>query len=254
MRISFAKNKTHTWAWYTLTIKNIYGALAMQDKIHEYHYKRELYYPTIDMLVSFPVHFGLIDATISADGPFGIFADKEPNVTETIIGGECLLAVDWVGATKMGLDPMVSRYMQLAIQAFGKPDVELDGDASVYEPWRNVPKEIIDFWDTAEESYGFTNSVFSVLNHNFMSSAFRRKPMTRLLGLSSAILSPLGGVIYQKHSPLGARGVLQKARDQSGSSPARPANDVAAEAVANDPPREGEARSKASASTQGDPT
>lgn len=32
-RISFAKNKTHTWAFYTLTLKNIYGALAMQDKI-----------------------------------------------------------------------------------------------------------------------------------------------------------------------------------------------------------------------------
>ena len=206
VRISFAKNKTHTWAWYTLTIKNIYGALAMQDKIGEYHYKRELYYPTIDMLVDFPVHFGLIDAHTSADGPFGIFADRHPNATETILGSESLLAVDWVGAQKMGLDPMVSRYMQLAVQAFGKPQVELAGDGSVYDPWENVPKKIIDFWDSAEESYTFTNAVFSILNHDYMSPAFRRKPTTRLLGKLSAILSPLGGFVYKAHSHKGEGG------------------------------------------------
>ena len=175
-RISFAKNKTHTWAWYTLTIKNIYGALSKQDKIYHYHYAREIYYPTIDMLVSFPVHFGIIDAGVSADGPFGIFADKKPNPTDTIIGGRNLLAVDWVGAEKMGLDPMVSRYMQLAVQAFGKPKVKVLGDGSRYANWRNVPKAVIDFWDAAEESYSFTNTVFSLLNHDFMSKKFRRKP------------------------------------------------------------------------------
>jgi Domain of unknown function (DUF362) len=96
-RVSFAKNKTHTWAWYTLTIKNVYGALPLQDKLKEYHNRREIYDPTIDLLVEFPVHYGLIDAYWSADGPYGIFADKEPNMTQTIIGGENLLAVDWVG-------------------------------------------------------------------------------------------------------------------------------------------------------------
>ena len=59
-RISFAKNKTHTWAWYTLCLKNIYGVLPLQDKIREYHNKREIYYPTIDMMVAFPIHFGVI--------------------------------------------------------------------------------------------------------------------------------------------------------------------------------------------------
>ncbi len=224
VRISFAKNKTHTWAWYTLTLKNIYGALAEQNKIHEYHYKRELYYPTIDMLVSFPVHFGLIDASLSADGPFGIFADKEPNPTETILGGESLLAVDWVGAEKMGLDPMVSRYMQVAVQAFGKPKIALEGDGAKYDPWCNVPKELIDFWDAAEESYGFTNSVFSVLNHDYMSPAFRRKPMTRLIGALSRVFSPLGGLIYKEHSPVGPEGVLTRrraARAKDGSEPTR---------------------------------
>jgi uncharacterized protein (DUF362 family) len=195
-RISFAKNKTHTWAWYTLCIKNIYGALAMQDKLREYHQKREIYHPTIDMLVAFPVHFGIIDAFLGADGPFGIFADKQPNPTHTIIAGENILAVDCVGANKMGLDPMVSRYMQLAVQAFGQPCVDWVGDTSVYPGWRNVPKPLIEFWDHAEESYSFSNTLFALLNRDYMSQAFPRRPVSRLLRLAQRLFGRLGGIVY----------------------------------------------------------
>jgi len=198
VRISFAKNKTHTWAWYTLCIKNIYGALPMQDKIREYHYRREIYYPTIDLLVAFPVHFGFVDAHLSADGPFGIFADRNPNPTETVLGGANILAVDWAGAGKMGLDPMVSRYMQLAVQAFGRPRVDLQGDGSRYPDWQNVPKPLIDFWDHAEESYGFTNTVFSLMNREFMSDAFHPKPMTRFHRAVARLLAPLGGIVFKE--------------------------------------------------------
>jgi len=196
-RLSFAKNKTHTWAWYTLCIKNVYGTLPLQDKIHEYHYRREIYYPTIETLLAFPVHFAVIDAFVSADGPFGIFADKQPNPTRTIIAGEHLVAVDWVGARKMGLDPMVSRYMQLAVQAFGRPEVELEGDASVYSPWVNVPRALIELWDNAEECLTFTNTVFSALNHDYMSPAFPPRPRTRWLTWLSRLASPLGGLIFK---------------------------------------------------------
>jgi len=196
-RISFAKNKTHTWAWYTLCLKNIYGALPMQDKIHEYHYKREIYYPTIDMLVAFPVHFGIVDAFIGADGPFGIFADKDPNPTRTVIAGENIVAVDWVGASKMGLDPMVSRYMQLAVQVFGRPRIDLVGDASVYPNWCNVTRPLIEFWDNAEEHYSFTNTVFSLLNHDYVSPAFPRRPVSRLYRLVERLVAPLGGLVYR---------------------------------------------------------
>lgn len=195
-RISFAKNKTHTWAWYTLCIKNVYGALAMQDKLREYHQRREIYCATIDMLVAFPVHFGIIDAFTSADGPFGIFADKDPVPTRTLIAGENILAVDWVGASKMGLDPMQSRYMQLAVQAFGKPRVELVGDAAPYAGWRNVPRPLIEFWDQAEESYHFTNTLFAILNRGYMSPAFPRRPVTPWLRWAQRWLGRLGGVVY----------------------------------------------------------
>jgi uncharacterized protein (DUF362 family) len=196
-RISFAKNKTHTWAWYTLCLKNIYGVLPLQDKIREYHNKREIYYPAIDMLVAFPIHFGIIDAFVSADGPFGIFADKEPNPTRTILAGENIVAVDWVGASKMGLDPMVSRYMQLAVQVFGRPRVDVVGDASIYPDWCNVTRSVVELWDNAEECYSFTNTVFSLLGHEYVSPAFRRRPVSRLYRLAMRLFAPLGGLVYQ---------------------------------------------------------
>ncbi|MCX5919614.1 MAG: DUF362 domain-containing protein, partial [Deltaproteobacteria bacterium] len=65
-RIAFAKNKTHSYARYTLAIKVIYGALPMENKFLEYHHKRDIFSTTIEFLKRFPVHFGLIDAHISA--------------------------------------------------------------------------------------------------------------------------------------------------------------------------------------------
>jgi uncharacterized protein (DUF362 family) len=162
-RISFAKNKTHSYSCYTLTLKNIYGALPMKFKYKEYHCKRDIYHTTIEYLTAFPVHYGLVDGWLSADGPFGIFADPIPNETRTIIGGADLVAVDWVGATKMGIHPMVSPYMQLAVKAFGKPEIRFVGDATPYRPWLNVPSALpllthkgMDF------NYHFGNLLYSI--------------------------------------------------------------------------------------------
>jgi uncharacterized protein (DUF362 family) len=138
-RISFAKNKTHAYSYYTLTLKNIYGALPLANKFKEYHCGRDIYHTTIEYLTAFPVHFGLVDAHLSADGPFGVFADPAPNPTHTILGGADLVAVDWVAATKMGIDPRISPFMKLAVEAFGKPQIKLVGDANPYRPWLNVP-------------------------------------------------------------------------------------------------------------------
>ena len=123
-RISFAKNKTHTFSGYTLTLKNNYGTLPIQNKLKAYHTEREYDWPTIETLKqdNFPVDFGLIDATVSADGQFGVITDPEPNVTQRIIGGDNLVAVDWVGAKKMGLDPedvSIGRFHYLAVKALG---------------------------------------------------------------------------------------------------------------------------------------
>jgi uncharacterized protein (DUF362 family) len=138
-RISFAKNKTHFSCYYTLTIKNIYGTTPEQNKFREYHADREIDEVTMEMLNEFPVHFGIIDGIWSADGLLGIKEDYTPNHTKTIIAGANLIAVDWVGGMKMGLDPMKNRFVKLAIEYFEKPEFKCIGDDSVYKGWHNVP-------------------------------------------------------------------------------------------------------------------
>jgi len=183
-RVSFAKNKTHVFCNYTLTLKNVYGTLPMQDKLREYHTKREYDWPTIESLRCFPVHFGLIDAYLSGDGQFGVITDPCPNPTQTIIGGDNLMAVDWVGAKKMGLnpdDPMIGRFLPLAERAFGKPEVQCLGDLSVYPNWKNVSPIIIHALDLIEEAYGFSNWWFSVLTAHDARFPFGRKEWPTLV-------------------------------------------------------------------------
>jgi uncharacterized protein (DUF362 family) len=161
-RISFAKNKTHAYSYYTLTLKNIYGALPLANKFKEYHCDRDIYHTTIEYLSAYPAHFGLVDAYISADGPFGIFADMRPNETHTIIAGADLVAVDWVAATKMGIDPIISQYMRLAVKSFGKPEIRLVGDGNPYRPWLNVPVALTLFAHKGlDANYYFGNLIYT---------------------------------------------------------------------------------------------
>ena len=95
---------------HTDTQEHLRRATASQQ-VQGVPLQRDIYSTTIEYLSAFPVHYGLVDAYISADGPFGIFADAAPNATLTVIGGADLVAVDWVAATKMGIDPMISPYM-----------------------------------------------------------------------------------------------------------------------------------------------
>lgn len=162
-RISFAKNKTHAYSYYTLTLKNIYGALPLANKFKQYHCQRDIYHTTMEYLSAFPVHFGLVDAWSSADGPFGVFASPAPNETRTIIGGADLVAVDWVGASKMGIDPMLSKHMELAVSLFGKPEIDLIGDANPYRPWLNVPAVLTAAArEGMDAEYNFGNLLYSV--------------------------------------------------------------------------------------------
>jgi uncharacterized protein (DUF362 family) len=197
-RISFAKNKTHVFCHYTLTLKNIYGTLPMQNKLKEYHTKREYDWPTIETLKHFPVHFGLIDGIYSADGHFGVIVDAQPNHTKTIIGGENLMAVDWVGAKKMGLDPdlpRVGRFLPLAIEAFGKPEVRWVGDKSVYEPWQNVSEIFIQSLDIIEEACAFSDWWFSGLTAMDKYFAFKKRALPILI--LRRILMPFKRLLFK---------------------------------------------------------
>lgn len=197
-RVSFAKNKTHIFCDYTLTLKNIYGTLPLQNKLKEYHTKREYDWPTIETLKHFPVHFGIIDAFYSADGHFGVIADPKPNLTKTMIAGENLLAVDWVGARKMGLDPddpQIGRFLPLAVEAFGKPRIIWVGDQSEYEPWQNVSGVFIKSLDIIEEAYAFSNWWFAGLTA--MDDYFRFKWRAWPVRLLRIVLAPFKRLIFK---------------------------------------------------------
>jgi len=175
----------------------VYGTLPMQNKLKEYHTKREYDWPTIETLKHFPVHFGLIDAFESADGQFGVIADPKPNPTRTIIGGDNLIAVDWVGAKKMGLDPddpSVGRYLPLAVQAFGRPEIRWVGDTSTYPDWHNVSAIFTRSLDLIEEAYAFSNWSFSLLTA--MDPFFKFKKTAWVTLAVRKLLAPLKRLLY----------------------------------------------------------
>ena len=196
-RISFAKNKTHAYAYYTLTIKNIYGALPMENKFREYHHERDIFSTTIEFIRHFPVHFALIDAFKSADGPFGVFTDKHPNYTQTIIGSEDVVAADWIGAEKMGLDPMISDYMKLAVEAFGKPEIQLLGDKAVYPDWENVPDVFPPFlFKGMDKHYHFGNLIYSIFA--YMDPKFQYKNPDLAKKFLRLLAEPITDIYFQK--------------------------------------------------------
>ncbi len=195
-RISFAKNKTHAYACYTLTLKNIYGALPLPNKFKEYHCDRDIYHTTIEYLQKFPVDYGLIDAFLSADGPFGIFADSEPNPTNTIIGGSDLVAVDWIAATKMGIDPMISKYMQLAVQAFGKPEIELIGDPNPYFPWLNVPTIMTLFTHYGLDANHYFGNLLYMTGAYMDESHFKHKSKSEFIKAAREVVKPIQQAVF----------------------------------------------------------
>jgi len=196
-RISFAKNKTHTYAYYTLTLKNIYGALADEYKFKVFHHEYgDIYKPTIDYIKKLPVHFGFIDAIVSADGPFGIFADTYPQLTMTIIGGEDIVAVDWIGSGKMGIDPMLSRYMQEAVKVFGKPRIRIKGDGDLYRFWANIPRIADIGAHTMDKHYLFGYAIYYILSN--MDPAFPPKPTEyKLMNLMKKYSGPFSELVYK---------------------------------------------------------
>ena len=57
---------------------------------------------------------------------------------------------------------MISPYMKLAVQTFGKPEIRLFGDSNPYRPWLNVPVVLILFTHKGVDAdYHFGNLMYS---------------------------------------------------------------------------------------------
>jgi len=157
-RISFAKNKTHVYDYYTLNLKNIYGVTPEQDKMFHYHALKEWYGATFDILRCFPVHFGIIDAYWSADGFLGFKGTTNPKKTEIIVASKSIIAADMVGARMMGRDPRDSDLMTRCQDEWGTPSIEWVGNVDeeyIHKDWQNIdnftkteeyPAYLLDGW------------------------------------------------------------------------------------------------------------
>ena len=159
-RISFAKNKTHPAGTYTLTLKNIFGVTVCQNKYLDYHKHLEWDLCIVNMLDEFPVDFGIVDAIISSDGPFGFRGSKKPKLTNTIIAGQDCIAVDWVGAKKMGINPMRSRLMRKVVKKWGVPLYKVSGPEGGYKRWRK-PAFFLPLFDDIFEEWYTAHSFFT---------------------------------------------------------------------------------------------
>jgi uncharacterized protein (DUF362 family) len=170
-RISFAKNKTHLAAVYTLSMKNMFGTLPTQYKYEQYHKTFGWEYAVMDVLRNFPPDFAFIDAFWSSDGMNGCVLENLTK-TKTLIGGSNYIAVDWVGALKMGVDPMESPLMRMAVAQYGKPVYDVDGSLELYSPWKNAPMTVAKIM-LALEKTGIISFLYHLMFMRLMDPEFR---------------------------------------------------------------------------------
>ena len=92
-------------------------------------------------------------------------------------------------------DPKVGRYLPLAMEAFGRPEVLWIGETSVYEPWENVNEVVIQSLDIIEEAYAFSDWWFSALTA--MDPYFPLKKKGYFLLFLRKLLAPFKRIFYK---------------------------------------------------------
>jgi hypothetical protein len=114
-----------------------------------------------------------------------------------VIGSEDIVAADWIGAEKMGLDPMISDYMKQAVEAFGKPEIQLEGDRSLYPDWENVPDVFPPFlFKGIDRYYYFGNLFYSVFA--YMDPRFQYKDPSLAKRFLRLLATPITDLYFQK--------------------------------------------------------
>jgi len=143
IRIVFAKNRTDEEAGYALCLDALLGVLPLPDKTLHYRRRRHPGDVAAALLSVAPVHLALIDAITSTHGAGGR-RSPEPIETATLIASSDILLADYVGALKMGLDPVVSPILARLLRSHALPErYAVSGGLGAYPGWTNVPTPLL---------------------------------------------------------------------------------------------------------------
>ena len=179
-RISFAKFKTHVYGGYTLLIKNTYGCLPEEDKMWHYHRPTGCARPTIAQLKECPVHFGIVDGIIAADGWMGVKWDRAiPRRPGFILAGKNIGETERIACRVMNVDVARSLMTREAMD-FLAEETELDGEIRPLKNWWNVPGFIISGFPMTEKYYQYYRFQQTVTD-GIGTPPFKRKPVGLLL-------------------------------------------------------------------------
>lgn len=150
-RIVFARSRTHVEHSYALCLHTLLSVLPLNDRLFHYRQQQKPWDLCMELLQHTPIDFALIDAWQTADG-LGLSA-KHQQDTRSLIAGNNLLWVDWLGAVKMGLDPSASRLNAHALERMGLPtERQVEGDLSPWMGVRTVHPLVADSFRQALES------------------------------------------------------------------------------------------------------
>ncbi|MCP4138630.1 MAG: DUF362 domain-containing protein [bacterium] len=204
-RISFAKFKTHVYGGYTLLIKNTYGCLPEGNKMWHYHRATGCAKPTVEQLKICPVHFGIIDGIIAADGWLGVKWDRAiPRLPGFILAGRNIGETERIACRIMGVNVDQSQMTEAALDFLSEP-VELDGEIRPLKKWWNVPGFIVSGFPITEKYYRYYTFQQTVTD-GLGTFPFRRRP----LGIILTYLLIAPALIYAFHR---RHWIIRKFRD-----------------------------------------
>lgn len=128
--VSVPKLKTHRWARFTGSMKNLFGVIPgrrygwPKSLLHQ----KGVDFSIVDLVASVKPSFSVVDAVVAMEGE-GPLSGNAIN-SGLIVFGEDLAAVDSICARTMSIDPELVMYMQLAEQVIGNTqlaDIEVIG-------------------------------------------------------------------------------------------------------------------------------
>jgi hypothetical protein len=92
---------------------------------------------------------------------------------------------------------MVSDYMKLAVEAFGKPRIEMIGDRTIYPNWVNVTDVVpMTAFGTLDKNYYFGNLFYSVFA--YMEDFFQYKDPGMGKKFARLLADPVKSLFFQK--------------------------------------------------------